>query len=84
MGGTYWSDDHYRERESFRRASGKDAFEFNALNSRLPYSQRSVHKDMNPLGVKVRESRDSDAHPDSRAVAVLFDVTGSMGCLGSA
>ncbi len=32
---------------------------------------------MNPFGV-VRESRDSDAHPESRAVAVLFDVTGSM------
>src|SRR5262245_20622412 len=33
---------------------------------------------MNPLGVTVRESRDSDAHPESHAVAVLFDVTGSM------
>jgi len=30
------------------------------------------------LGVKMRESRDSDAHPESHAVAVLFDVTGSM------
>ncbi|GHC88880.1 hypothetical protein GCM10007079_34210 [Nocardiopsis terrae] len=27
----------------------------------------------------VRESRDSDAHPNSLAVSVLFDVTGSMG-----
>jgi hypothetical protein len=33
---------------------------------------------MNPHGVRVRESRDSDAHPQSHAVAVLFDVTGSM------
>jgi hypothetical protein len=33
---------------------------------------------MNPLGVRVRESRDSEAHPHSHAVAVLFDVTGSM------
>ena len=33
---------------------------------------------MNPLGVAVRESRDSDIHPESHAVAVLFDVTGSM------
>lgn len=32
----------------------------------------------NKAGFKVRESRDSDAHPNSRAVAVLFDVTGSM------
>jgi len=33
---------------------------------------------MNPSGVKFRESRDSAAHPESHAVAVLFDVTGSM------
>jgi hypothetical protein len=32
-----------------------------------------------PYGVAFRESRDSEAHPESRAVAVLFDVTGSMG-----
>ena len=36
---------------------------------------------MNPYGVRWRESRDSEAHPESRAVAVLFDVTGSMGCV---
>jgi hypothetical protein len=79
MGSTFWSDDHYRDREAFRRANGKDAFEFHAANARLPVSKRRVHQAMNPHGVKVRESRDSEAHPDSRAVAVLFDVTGSMG-----
>jgi len=79
MGSTFWSDDHYRDREAFRRAAGKDAFEFHALNTNLPMDQRRVHQAMNPRGVKVRESRDSEAHPDSRAIAVLFDVTGSMG-----
>ena len=34
---------------------------------------------MEPYGIQWRESRDSRAHPESRAVAVLFDVTGSMG-----
>lgn len=29
--------------------------------------------------MSVRESRDADAHPNSPAVSVLFDVTGSMG-----
>src|SRR5947199_26507 len=28
MGSTRWSDDHYREREHVRRATGKTAFEY--------------------------------------------------------
>jgi hypothetical protein len=34
---------------------------------------------LDPKGVKVRESRDSADHPESNAIGVLFDVTGSMG-----
>ena len=79
MGGTYWSDDHYRERASFLRRAGKSAFEYHDANMRLPERDRRVHDKMNPLGVKCRDSRDSASHPESRAVAVLFDVTGSMG-----
>ncbi len=79
MGGTYWSDDHYRERASFLRRAGKSAFEYHDHNMRLPPRDRRVHDQMNPCGVKSRECRDSQAHPESRAVAVLFDVTGSMG-----
>lgn len=79
MGGTYWSDDHYRERSSFLRKAGRSAFEYHDLVAGLPEHKRRVHDKMNPSGVKCRESRDSDAHPESRAVAVLFDVTGSMG-----
>lgn len=36
-------------------------------------------KKLNAVGKNVRESFDSDAHPDSVAVGVIFDVTGSMG-----
>src|SRR5436190_17184650 len=77
MGGTRWSDDHYKDRARRRAVAGKDAFEHDhAIKS--GQADRKVHDKMNPRGVKVRESRDSDAHPESRAVGVLFDVTGSM------
>ncbi len=77
MGTTRWSDDHYRDRERLRRRTGKDAFEHDHA-IRTGAARRAVHPQMNPRGVAVRESRDSAAHPESHAVAVLFDVTGSM------
>jgi hypothetical protein len=77
MGGTRWSDEHYHDRKKHRMATGRDAFEHDhaARQGEVAYQ---VHAKMNPYGVQIRESRDSDAHPESRAVAVLFDVTGSM------
>ncbi len=77
MGSTRWSDAHYYDRAQLRAASGKDAFEYDRA-IRDGTAARRVHQKMNPKGVTVRESRDSDAHPESHAVAVLFDVTGSM------
>jgi hypothetical protein len=77
MGTTRWSDDHYRDRAKLRARTGKDAFEYDHA-IRTGAVARAVHPKMNPRGVRVRESRDSDAHPQSHAVAVLFDVTGSM------
>jgi hypothetical protein len=77
MGTTRWSDDHYHDRAKLRRRTGKDAFEHDHA-IRTGAAQAAVHPKMNPRGVTVRESRDSAAHPVSHAVAVLFDVTGSM------
>jgi hypothetical protein len=77
MGSTRWSDDHYKDRAKLRAEAGKDAFEYDH-DIKTGEVEARVHQKMNPLGVKVRESRDSNAHPESHAVAVLFDVTGSM------
>lgn len=44
------------------------------------YTATKLHKDLNPYNV-VRESCDSDEHPNSNAIILGLDVTGSMGYL---
>lgn len=53
-----------------------------AYDSRLrsrPRSEWRADPTLDPKGVLFRESRDSEEHPNSVPIAVLFDVTGSMG-----
>lgn len=45
------------------------------------YKATKMTKDSDPLHIKTRESRDSAVNPDSTAVSVFLDVTGSMGML---
>lgn len=45
------------------------------------YSKRSLAKSLDPKGVAIRESRDSEFNPESNAIIVAVDVTGSMGML---
>ena len=70
MGSGRWSSDVYETAERLR--GGKSAFSYSDSGA------RTVHPDLDPFDVG-RESRDSDEHPRSLAIAVLFDVTGSMG-----
>jgi len=44
------------------------------------FTSRTLNEDLNPLGVN-RESRDSDKNPESTAIIVGCDVTGSMGMI---
>ncbi|MFY1631728.1 hypothetical protein ACN27F_00380 [Solwaraspora sp. WMMB335] len=73
MGSGAWSTDVYEAARTYRRATGASAFAYSDGGA------RTVHPSLDPHGVTSRESRDSAEHPESLAIAVLFDVTGSMG-----
>ncbi|MCA9968198.1 MAG: hypothetical protein KC423_28325, partial [Anaerolineales bacterium] len=76
MGYSNWSDTAYKSRQNFRQKTNQSAFTYDQQVRAT--GKVAAHPQMNPAGV-VRESRDSDSHPDSVAIGVLFDVTGSMG-----
>ncbi|HEX7992892.1 MAG TPA: hypothetical protein VF506_03165, partial [Streptosporangiaceae bacterium] len=70
MGSGRWSTNVYDAAARYRAATGTSAFAHSDSGA------SSVHPDLDPHGVTFRESRDSDEHPRSLAIAVLFDVTG--------
>jgi hypothetical protein len=72
MGSGRWSTDVYDAAARFRAATGASAFAYSDSGA------TRVHPALDPHGVAARESRDSAEHPDSVAITVLFDVTGSM------
>ncbi|WBB78180.1 hypothetical protein O7606_18290 [Micromonospora sp. WMMD882] len=72
MGSGVWSTDVYDAAKRYRRATGKSAFSYSDSGA------RTVHPALDPRGA-TREARDSTEHPQSTPIAVLFDVTGSMG-----
>jgi hypothetical protein len=73
MGSGVWSTDVFDAAARYRATTGRSAFAYSDGGA------RTVHPSLDPKGVAARESRDSAEHPDSLAIAVLFDVTGSMG-----
>jgi hypothetical protein len=70
MGYSSWSDDAYTNLSSSKGYATKDASDI---------FSRTAKDDMMPDKITVRESRDSDAHPESVAVMIFLDDTGSMG-----
>lgn len=79
MGSGRWADSDYSSRRLMRAASGVAAFATDAAirSEARTTGKIKMHQSLDPKGV-VRESRDSADNPNSRAVAVLLDVTGSM------
>lgn len=54
---------------------------YSSRSIREIFSQRELSRAMNPYGVRLRESRDSEEHPESVAIILGLDVTGSMGSI---
>ncbi len=86
MGGGIWTSDVYEEYERLRAMRGESAFAYDATLRKRPRDQWIVHPSLDPQwrntrGERVRESRDSDEHPAPTSIAVMFDVTGSMGSI---
>jgi hypothetical protein len=82
MGGSNYNDAIYRDRIDTAAKTGKSVFTHDA-DVRTGTTARKVHEKLDPkkvnsFGKIIRESFDSDAHPVSRAVGVVFDTTGSM------
>jgi hypothetical protein len=79
MGSGRWSTNVYDEHKRYKAASGKSTFDYSDAMHAASRDTWRVHDSLNPKGVQQRESRDSAEHPNSTAVVVMFDVTGSMG-----
>jgi len=83
MGWSCYSDAAYTTRMATNASTGRSFFAHDE-DIRAGKKSAGAHESLDPsklnkAGKNVRESIDSDAHPESRAVAVIFDETGSMG-----
>ncbi|RJO68394.1 hypothetical protein D5S18_33855 [Nocardia panacis] len=79
MGYGHWNDSVYDAGKTYRSSRGIDDFGYTAQERAKPASQWRAHPALDPFGVALRECRDSAEHGQSLPIAVLFDVTGSMG-----
>jgi len=88
MGGSTYSRSVFDSTIGATAAAGGSSFAYDA-DIRAGTAPVAVHPTLDPklvagptspyAGKVMRESRDSDAHPNSVAIAVLFDITGSVG-----
>lgn len=78
MGGGHWDAATYDSVTASAIASGTSFGYSTNTAATQPRADWKAHGDLEPKDVKFRESRDSDDHPNSLPIAVLFDVTGSM------
>lgn len=71
MGSSRWSADDWTSYSSTTKTKTADKI----------FTSKSLKDSLNPYGIAIRESRDSVVNPQSNAIIVGLDVTGSMGML---
>lgn len=77
MGGSSYSSNDHAARKTFRATTSTPTFIHTAAVKSGKVAA-AVHATLEPKGA-VRESRDSDTHPESIPMLVIMDTTGSMG-----
>lgn len=55
--------------------------EYSTKSTQEVFKSRTINNAMNPHGITLRESRDSEEHPNSFPIVLALDETGSMGSI---
>ena len=71
MGSGTWSTDVYDAAEHYRSSTGASAFAYSDTTTRGARSGWKAHPTLDPNNLTTRESRDSDEHPSSLAIAAM-------------
>lgn len=87
MGSGGWTADTHASRAAYKSATNTPNMAYSSATKSKGVKEYKVHEDLDPKKVNndgahkdqnIRESLDSIEHPNSVAVAILFDETGSM------